>query len=140
MKVIFLDIDGVLNRQGTKEKCGRFTGVDRGLSEPFVNFVKTSGVNIVLSSTWRRHPEMWDHLHEAGIYWIDKTPVTGTWRGYEIQLWLNDHPDVVSYCILDDLSPTAFMRHQRPFHVQTSEDEGLTSHDLERVRKVLDIS
>ena len=53
MKIIFLDIDGVLNRDSTKEKFRDFTGVDVYLTNKFLTWLEGKDYDVVLSSTWR---------------------------------------------------------------------------------------
>lgn len=133
MNVLFLDIDGVLNRNGTKERCCGFMGVDRELSKRFLAWLKDTDVNIVLSSTWRRHPEMWEHLHESGIDWTGMTPVLGTnVRGDEIQHWLDKNEGSwTSYAILDDDSD--MLDHQRERFVRTHTALGLQDEHIEKL-------
>ena len=115
MKVIFLDIDGVLNCASTVERCGGpFFVEDRKLAM-LSSIVKTTGAKCVLSSTWRggwlggnnfvsAFPEvrgLFDKFNEFGIECIDKTGYS-TSRGNEIKLWLNEHPEVTDFVILDD--------------------------------------
>ncbi len=106
-KVLFLDIDGVLNRSGTKERCLGFTGVDRKLSDMLVQWLhKNDDVEVVLSSTWRKYPEMHSHINEAGISWTETTPFhsQGTLpRVDEIKAWLAANPEVKLFAALDDV-------------------------------------
>lgn len=136
MKVIFLDIDGVLNREGTEERCGPFIGVDRELSNKLLTWLHTTDVKIVLSSTWRNHPDMHDHLHEAGIEWVDRTPrIPGADRGEEIKFWLSENPIVTDYAILDDTSD--MLSEQKPFFVWTDADAGIQDRDIEKLNNIL---
>lgn len=133
MKVLFLDIDGVLNRKGTMERCGHFLGVDRQLSGKLLDWLKDRDVSIVLSSTWRLHPEMWDHLNEAGIRWVDITPDIGA-RRQEIRYWLNQHPEVTKWAAIDDMVLSALDEHW----VKTDTDTGITDDHLTRLSELLD--
>lgn len=133
-KIIFLDIDGVLNRATTEEKCGPYTGCDLALASMLMEW-KPLDVSIVLSSTWRNHPEMHEHLHSAGITWIDVTPKFNKDRGYEIKDWLDRHPHVEKYVILDDSTDMLF--EQLPFFVNTDHDTGLTVQDLAKASAIL---
>lgn len=141
MKVLFLDIDGVLNRSGTQEKLntifGPFTGIDWRLLDKFKIWCSNRpDLSIVLSSSWRLD-ERYDHaftnhLKELGINWIDTTPNLGH-RGKEIATWLDEH-DVTAYAILDDMSDM----HPVGAHlVQTSESRGLEDKHLKRLDKLL---
>lgn len=108
---IFLDIDGVLNRQSDWKRsfslnddcCYWFNTLIQGIPD----------VKIVLSSTWRNgiardgsraaHIEdLMSKLAEAGINTIDKTATSPDgFRNKEIDYYLRRHP-VDSYIILDD--------------------------------------
>lgn len=137
MKVLFLDIDGVLNRRGTRERCGGFIGVDRELSNRLLKWLRESDVKIVLSSTWRRHPEMHPHLMRAGIEWIDTTPYLGVARGHEIQHWLDQNEGKVThYAILDDDSDMLDFQMHR--FVQTQNHVGLQDEHIEKLKTILE--
>ena len=53
MKVIFLDIDGVLNCQSSKSRCGVYVGIDADKVARLREIVDETGAKIVLSSSWR---------------------------------------------------------------------------------------
>lgn len=138
MKVLFLDIDGVLNHVSTRERCGDFVGVDKALAKRLGDWLKAHPeVKIVLSSTWRKFPDMHPHLHENGIEWIDVTPAYHyKERGDEIRAWLDKHPEVTEFAILDD---TADMSAVNSNFVQTNHKVGLTDEDLVRIEKILNV-
>lgn len=151
MKVLFLDVDGVLNNDNTKEKVidtdtgQMYTGVDKKLAEMFVAwFHAQPPLSIVLSSTWRLFPGMHHALHDVGIHWRDITPSRynetfqgGPGRGNEIVWWLDQHPEVTHYAILDDMAPNHFLPSHRDYLVQTDERVGLTKNDLIKMSKIL---
>lgn len=113
MKVIFLDIDGVLNVycQGRDEYGCLF---HEHLVDNLRWVVEQTGAKIVVSSSWRLSGktsiiEMWDFRKLPGEV-IDITPNlsygvglnTYTPRGKEIQMWLDENPEVTNYVIFDD--------------------------------------
>ena len=53
MKIIFLDIDGVLNCRNSKSSCFGIMGVDNIKVEVLKSIVDKSGAKIVLISSWR---------------------------------------------------------------------------------------
>lgn len=54
-KVIFLDVDGVLNRDSTKSRDpAGFTGVDDELLGNLHELVSKSGAHVILTSTWKK--------------------------------------------------------------------------------------
>lgn len=118
MKVIFLDIDGVLNSARYDRERGANDGnIDKSRLPLLKQAADRTGAEIVLSSSWRRH---WDKdqskmtaegrglvllFAEYGLTIFDKTPDMGRVysRKDEIISWLNEHPDVEKFVILDDL-------------------------------------
>lgn len=122
MKVIFLDVDGVLNSyvtiRETKEVPiidGLFTVAD-SLIEKLATIVHTCNAKVVLSSTWRkfRYKKYDDNrinfydlletkLKDYAVEIYDVTEVSlDNKRAAEIQNWLNSHKNVESFVILDD--------------------------------------
>lgn len=143
MKIIFLDIDGVLcNRRSLmrKQRIKRMNMLDRDCVARLDALCAAGGkdVRIVISSTWRKyHPreDIAEHLEHHGLRhglvhedW--RTIVLEGFRGDEIAEWLSRHPEVTSFIILDDDSD--FLDEQLPRHVQSSFEPGFTEADLER--------
>lgn len=151
MKVIFLDIDGVLNCATTTQRWRGFIGMDPVMVERFNQLVKDSGASVVLSSTWRLDDD-WPATMKAnglGDYFIGRTPRLTTTRypsivrgyvprGEEIEHWLKEHPEVVKYAIIDDDSD--FLPEQPHFKTNWSNVDGqggLTSEVADKVREYL---
>ena len=116
MKVIFLDIDGVLNsREYDRERAEDDGNIDRTRLPLLKEIVDKSGAEIVLSSNWRDYwekdpsvcsdigRELNDIFASAGLVLSDKTGYHRLGRAYEIKEWLNTHPDVERFVILDDI-------------------------------------
>lgn len=118
MKVLFLDIDGVLNSRGydRQRNWNELTNIDQTRLPLVREIVEKTGARIVLTSTWRGH---WNAdrtaCDESGRYIeetfekhrlsiSDKTPDLGlrARRTDEIRAWLAEHEDVESFVILDD--------------------------------------
>ena len=162
-KIAFLDIDGVLNSNQT---CFYFRMNDinqngyggffdkyetptnanvcwgQDLVDNLRTIVEKTNAKIVISSTWRiNHPvkqfiEMFKVYYWENAPVIDKTIHTGERRGYEIQDYLDKHPDVTNYVILDDSSD--MLDSQREHFVKTSPSFGLTKEDAERAIAILE--
>lgn len=149
MKVLFLDIDGVLNsRQQIKALYRR--GEHQGLITDFCPIAcsnllevltEVHDLKIVISSSWRigkTTEQLQDILMEQGIppeRIIDCTPINyddpeKDERGYEIQAWLDKNPDVTSFVIVDDNSDMAHLKHRL---VQTDHWHGLMLRDAQRI-------
>jgi len=103
MKVIFLDVDGVLNSSKTVERWRGLIGIDASLARRFAGLQQSTGANVVLSSTWRLSRTWRSTMRKNGVVGvIDRTPdLPGRPRGEEIEAWLR-HPEVEVYAILDD--------------------------------------
>lgn len=131
MKVIFLDIDGVLNViSNGRDAFGSL------FHEHFVNNLKSiineTGAKIVISSTWRFSglkvmKQMWKYRNLPGEV-IDVTPhcaayddinlCSGCERGAEIKEWLDRNMLVSSYVIIDD--DNDMLPSQMDYFVKTS--------------------
>jgi len=137
MNIIYLDIDGVLNNAYTKERFQNFTGIDKKLRDMFLGWLEDKPYSIVLSSSWRTDVEFTEELTRNGITWISATPhMPFRKRGSEIEASLEIHKPE-RYVILDDYTPSEFLKEQRPFLVQTSEVRGLELKKLQRIDSLL---
>ena len=56
-KVIFLDVDGVLNGKKTKARCQGYIGIDSKKVKLLAKLVNETGAIIILSSSWKHY---WD--------------------------------------------------------------------------------
>jgi hypothetical protein len=103
VKVIFLDIDGVLNCKRTPNPRGFPYIVDTQLLARYINLVAKTGAQTVLISTWRHDPVgRWAARH-YGVPFTDViADMPDSPRSEEIRAWLDQHPQVSRYAILDD--------------------------------------
>ena len=122
MKVIFLDIDGVLNTNLSTSyfqdnRTGiRYLGIDDDKVKRLKRIVDETGAKIVLSTDWRysfvpgasQQTEssakyLYSKLQEQNLTVHDKTPIIH-WclREYEVKNYLEDHPNISNFVILDD--------------------------------------
>jgi hypothetical protein len=98
--VIFLDIDGVLNRSAAESKDHT---VDVNLLGRLHLLVDSTDAYIVLASTWRHEPGGLELARERGIPFEDVLPdLRPHSRGREVRAWLTNHPDVKCFAIVDD--------------------------------------
>lgn len=140
MKVIFLDVDGVLNSYTR----GRAGNISKGKIKKLRNIVWGSDAKIVVSSAWRLYPEMRcklkRYLGYKGLEIFDWTVDLGhnIPRGDEISYWLevNSNLGIEGYVILDDLPFEEFEDHTYNF-VNTNGDEGLTDQEVVLALEVL---
>lgn len=143
-KVLFLDVDGVLNSLGTTNFKDLYP------IDPYMAFLVgriqlETGCDVVLSSSWRYHPEGMKHISERVVRLLDKTTTKYKWdgvirhargrdwphelRGDEVNEWLSEHPEVTRHAILDDSGD--FYDDQPLF--QTTFQNGLTDEIAEKV-------
>lgn len=115
MKVIFLDVDGVLNCQSSKSRCGGFIGIDADKVKRLRIIVEATNARIVLCSSWKsgwekRYKEDQNELanyldrklKRERLQIIDKTTkANGSYRGEGIMRWIGEH-NVDTFIILDD--------------------------------------
>ena len=152
MKIIFLDIDGVVNSLSTKERApSHVIGVEQSKIALVKQIVDATGAELVLSSTWREdwfyeheraHYDDWCYLRDEfakqGLHFIDYTPLRkDRHRGTEIKEWLEatEHK-VTSYVVIDDCMYDIQELHEG-HTVKTFFDDGLMLHDVEEAIKVL---
>jgi len=148
-KIIFLDIDGVLNNKETFPLiCCKKVNLLKYILE------KTHA-KIVLSSTWRyggigKDSSIYEHLIKADPKEfvfnaiIDCTPKPGFVepsfpknhiRGHEIQRWIEDNDYNGKFCIIDD--DNDMLPVQKHYLVQTDTDIGLLRSHVDKVIKIL---
>lgn len=149
MKVLFLDVDGVLNNYHTKDRapCG-LLGLDVINLMNLQHIVENVDVSIILSSDWRLDRNkvngMFDYLvtrlSEYNIKILDTTIDTGcyTARGFEISEYLKNHPEIDNYVILDDRNfPDFDLYGLRNNFIKTNAYLGLTILDAESAINIL---
>ena len=120
MKIIFLDIDGVVNCSDTKERFHGLVGVEQEKIKLIKQIVDATGAKLVLSSTWRvgwfyeetgthlNDFQEWQYLKEEfakqDLFFFDYTPLhKNRHRGTEIQMWLDKWEDEIdAYVVIDD--------------------------------------
>ena len=163
-KVIFLDIDGVLNSNFWNEdhqkeiSDGKY--IDTEKVKLLAKLVNRSDASIILHSGWRfwfdsdlkpMRPEagyLESLLGDEGISVAGMTPDLTTEeirktkkfskvKADEILMWLKNHPDVHSWVVLDDLElhNAEIEQHQ----VKTDAEHGLLETDVEKALEILQV-
>jgi hypothetical protein len=165
MKVLFLDIDGVLNtkywytqvnRNTPKDKYGY--AFDPNAVANLKRIVEESGADIVISSSWKcmglsQMEDMWrDRSLPGKIIGITPNSVSDEMllnadidsielfhiRGEEIKEWLTTHGKYVShYVIIDDMDN--MLPEQQSHFVKTNPEVGITGDDVERSITILNV-
>lgn len=109
--VVFLDIDGVLNTRTTVKRTPYgYTGIDDARVKVLANAIeKCGGGDIVLSSDWkvldRNHDDyryLVSKLEQCGLKISDHTTDKERKRGQGIKEYLELHPEIKEFVILDD--------------------------------------
>lgn len=162
MKIIFLDIDGVLNCRWCKNFIDGYHFVMDEKILLLKQLVDRTGAKIVLSSTWRfgwiymdaytsendvfqqreiRHfIALREKLQEFGLEIFSRTPVSElNFRGLEIDQWLQEWEEerIESFVILDDMNGRYLRPHSNCL-VQTSLQTGLMQKHVEKAVKILE--
>lgn len=159
MKVLFLDIDGVVNCATTTQRHRGVIGIDPYMALLVDRIVQATGCKIVLSSTWRLWPDEREEVRKQVGEFMDVTPniplqggAEMCERGKEIKAWLESHPtikcdsptscppptramcnshSVERYAILDDSSD--MLPEQLPNFFKTSWTTGLMQEIADQV-------
>jgi predicted transcriptional regulator len=161
MRIIFLDIDGVLNtgiyathffeickhfgltkkeakdwRHGMRDEFG--SHFDPKPVQLLKWIIEETGAKIVISSTWRLSgletmKLMWEMRDLPGEV-IDITPYLNTNRGEEIEALLKEN-DVDSYVIIDD--DTDMLPEQLNNFVNVDSEYGITYKDAQQIINIL---
>ena len=149
MKVIFLDFDGVLNSTKyllNSEAYG--VAIDPSRMVLLKQIVDAANAKIVLSTSWREH---WEKdlakcgstgilinrfFSTHGLQIFDKTPELHARREVEIKSWLDRHPEVKNFVVLDDslLSADYLNGH---FIKTSNYFDGLDETDVQKAIDVL---
>ena len=149
-KIIFMDVDGVLNytkwyRRKPINLFEQDRDIDPECVRRIVNICERTGAKIVLSSDWRIDKNSIGRLERAGfpeglifsqtpeLIWTRFNSPTSTEdysRGREIDMWLNEHPDTYDYVIIDDCED--FSDEQKRFHyIHVNPYIGFTDKNME---------
>jgi hypothetical protein len=103
VRVIFLDIDGVLNCKKTPNPRKLPYVVDPRLLRKFKQLRAHSRAKVVLSSSWRHDPAGLFSARYCGIHYDDVIPdMPKRPRRDEILVWLRKHPEVTRFAVIDD--------------------------------------
>jgi len=160
MKILFLDIDGVLNSHTDfleAEHYGHpfnhgYTVISSGKLFLLEHIISETGAKIIISSTWRASfslENIYNMFKERG-FTLPRTCIIGKTnqilvkfstrlfdRSKEISDWLDSHPNVDEYAILDDIEPSYFEDRHKDNLVTTSEYDGLNFPKAEHVIDIL---
>ena len=146
MKILFLDIDGVINRFKYSDDGRPDNTLDEGCITRLDHIVRRTNCKIVISSTWKASAHLMDILEEdlfpklppGCVIGCTKTHIPQVQRQVEIREYLNDHKDEIeNYVILDDydFELTTFINGTHC--VITDALDGLTIKDMNDCIRIL---
>jgi len=158
MKIIFLDIDGVINsafdwvpmsERGTTDFNSTLWDV-HDLMPKYIarlnEIIDATDAKVVISSSWRiqyKHSEIESMLKQQGFVGdvIGETPVFSQTpdgdRGDEIKFWLNTHDDIDAFVILDDIDFDGIVANFYTQFVHIKKSTGLLPKHIEKAIKIL---
>lgn len=165
IKVIFLDVDGVLNYESWRDRQLNYSmkniePVDPQKVKLISKIIKKTKAKVVFSSSWRfiMKPENAQYTNKKSRvyklkrlfnkYKIKITDVTGSdfispdkkifGRGCEIQTYLERHPEIYNYVIIDDAIAELQNFKSSPHMFLTSfNDEGITKKQCDEIIRFL---
>jgi len=146
MKIVILDVDGVLNNAKTTQRfyCRgyKFISVDPELLDLLKKILDATDANIVVSSTWRLDEESMTHLEKMmgrkmASKIIGQTPSLH-FRKDEINRWFENNKKLTieSFVVLDDVGDQGLEDFGENF-VQTNAYEGLTEELVDKCIEIL---
>lgn len=159
-KVIFFDVDGVLNCMpyNDRVKCKDApASLNNENIKRLAEIQKLTDADLVICSTWRQldvpddenvYP-MWkflvSSLQEFGLKISDKTPDTKKGRPADIKQWLDMQNEDMQFVILDDdYSKCDYDKYnigkhlvQTKYFCVTEEDGGLQEYHVQEALKIL---
>lgn len=159
MYYVFLDVDGVLNHDATKDRICGFLGLDdknlavfKRLMDRIYEEKGKENVSLILSSSWRvgisqhefkANPDrlqtaLKKKLADLDLVIDDIAPyLNGSCRGLEISTYLSDK-EADGYVVLDDDVFPDFKEHKTTAHlVRTSPLHGLQDGHIGKALEVI---
>lgn len=153
-RVIFLDVDGVLNAFDKFDMITTFPApgmvsplvVDRNRVATFNHILKqVPFISVVVSSTWRHSNPKQDYIINnckdfAKVTGLDRTIFHKDWRtplfgegenrGKEVRQWMADHPEVFKAVVIDDQYSDQFKDDRTIKYVRTDPRTGFSFNNL----------
>lgn len=151
-KVIFLDIDGVLNCISTKARCQGCIGIDDLKVKLLKQIIDNTNAKIVLTSTWKtewnKNLEECDYtgkylnnkLKKQKLWILDKTEDNVENRGQGIYNWIKKY-NIKHWVVLDDEIFKDYKKYGiKRYLVKTEfydDNGGLQEEHVEKAIKIL---
>lgn len=149
-KICFLDADGCINSNKWYKSIEYYSNLFKDPDiDPYVidlinQFTNETGVKIVISSSWKIDDCCLERLGRAGLENIIDTtpnlifsvPIEDYSRGMEIEYYLQEHPKIEKYLILDDQND--FFDYQQKNLLLIDYQVGITEEDIEYCKQWFD--
>jgi len=156
MKILFVDIDGVLNnhKSGTMYLSGsdEHYGIDEENVQQLYRILRNTDCQIVWSTNWRNHPDNWSWGNEKHQYHSPFPEIRERFKNFvhsdscaphqphndkalDIALWIQNHKEEMRdgcIVILDDMSDQRLDTYGACFH-KTDPNFGLTEEMANRI-------
>ena len=154
MKVLFLDIDGVLNRLPCFDAVAESNTIERECVGQLNRIIHATGCKVVLSSAWRYMVHGKAMTRQGFAYMLRTHGATAeldivgctakdeevTGRAAQVESWLYDRKRgknaVSNWCCVDDKADLVGDMPQEQCHV-TNGGSGLTEIDASRIIHIL---
>lgn len=149
LRVLFLDIDGVLNSKRTQVAFGDrphdFSHFYRPkFDEVAITLIRKlcrlAGLSVVVSSSWKYYHSASEIAAGLQLDIMGVTPNVDGIRGLEIQKWLDEHPEVVQYAIVDDLPGDEFLFDQLGHLVISGDSNGLSFENFQKLCTLFEVN
>lgn len=152
-KIIFLDIDGVVNNNrniftaSNMPYAGGCAPEDLDVTGVRIinKIARLTGAAVVLMSSWAIGCDMEklrDLSNKIGINFYSFVPdhlhYPGQTRASMVQIWLEVNPEVTHYAIVDD-EPGSHEEIHAEHLVLIDEDNGICANDIDRIGELLDV-
>lgn len=165
MKVVFMDIDGVLNSNYWNDshqiEISNGEYIDEKKVKLFAKIMEETGAVIVMHSGWRfwfddklkptrkeasnlvgmlrkYNLDIYDKTPDFTTEEIRKTKMFSLVKANEILAWLGSHTEVTNYLVIDDLD--LHNDELRKYQIRTDSAVGLTELDVEKSIRILNES
>ncbi len=158
IKLLFLDIDGVLNNDAWYKQYPQWKDYnlpDRNIDPSCIKKINTiltaTNAKIVISSTWRHQPDVNEKLYKCGLLEDSIIGITPNYhhsnkhalRGNEIHGYIDINKELIgcfyweykNYVILDD--DNDMLLWQKDNFVLVDRIVGISDYDVERSIKIL---
>lgn len=148
--VLFLDIDGVIctDRAYYASSQDKERNILRTWDSVGIALVdrlcQDYNLEVVVSSTWRHRYDvpliLLTHGFRSDFHKDDKTPVCRihSTRGMEIRDWLEEHPEVTRFIIIDDDAAGIRNTELEKKWVETDSNDGILTHHYLKAKKILE--